>query len=126
MVIVQNRSLRKPSGGRNTSTNTKRKHMTGSSPSMTHVGDARLRHRRTKGGSEKFGLLSANKVNVYDPKTKNHSVVKIVTVKENSANRNFVRRNIITKGTVIETEKGLAVITSRPGQEKMINAVLKQ
>jgi ribosomal protein S8E len=31
----------------------------------------------------------------------------------------------MTKGTVIDTEKGLAVITSRPGQEKMINAVLK-
>jgi len=125
MVIVQNRSLRKQSGGRNTSTNTKRKHMIGSAPSMTHVGDSRIRSRRTKGGSQKKGLLSANKVNLYDPKTKTHAIVKIKTVKENSANRNFVRRNIITKGTIVDTEKGLAVITGRPGQEKMINAVLK-
>lgn len=125
MVIVQNRSLRKNSGGRNTSTNTKRKHMVGSIPSMTHIGESRIRTRRTKGGSEKSGFLSANKVNLYDPKTKTHSVVKIKNVKENSSNRNFVRRNIITKGTIIDTEKGLAVIKSRPGQEKMINAVLK-
>jgi small subunit ribosomal protein S8e len=64
-------------------------------------------------------------VNLYDSKTKKHAVVKIKTVKENTANRNFIRRNIITKGAVIETEKGLAIVTSRPGQAKMINAVLK-
>ncbi|MGV8168841.1 MAG: 30S ribosomal protein S8e [Candidatus Nanoarchaeia archaeon] len=125
MVIIQKRSLRKPSGGRNTSKLTKRKHMIGSKPSLTVIGAERVRQRRTKGGSQKKGLLSTDKVNLYDPKTKKHAVVKIKTVKENASNRNFVRRNIMTKGTVIETEKGLAVITSRPGQEKMINAVLK-
>jgi small subunit ribosomal protein S8e len=125
MVRVQDRSLRKPTGGRNTATRTKRKHMVGSSPSMTHIGEVRLRVKRTKGGERKEGLLSSNKANVYDPKTKTHSVVVIKTVKENSANRNFVRRNIMAKGTVIDTEKGLAVITSRPGQHKVINAVLK-
>ena len=30
----------------------------------------------------------------------------------------------MTKGTIIETEKGKAKITSRPGQEGSINAVL--
>jgi small subunit ribosomal protein S8e len=125
MVVIQKRSLRKPSGGRNKSTLTKRKHMVGRKPSLTTIGAARLRERRTKGGSRKSGLLSADKVNLYDPKTKKHAVVRIITVKDNAANRNFVRRNIMNRGTVIETEKGLAVITSRPGQEKTINAVLK-
>ena len=50
--------------------------------------------------------------------------LKITAVVENPANRHFVRRNIITKGTVIETEKGKARITSRPGQEGVINAIL--
>ena len=36
------------------------------------------------------------------------------------ANRHYVRRNILTKGTVITTDKGNAVITSRPGQEARI------
>ncbi|MFA6072826.1 MAG: 30S ribosomal protein S8e [Candidatus Woesearchaeota archaeon] len=125
MVIVQDRSLRKPSGGRNTSARTKRKHMIGSRPSLTTIGTLRVRARRAKGGASKEGLFSIDKVNLFDPKTKKHAVVKLVTVKDNSANRNFVRRNIMTKGSIIETEKGLAVITSRPGQEKMINAVLK-
>jgi small subunit ribosomal protein S8e len=125
MVIVQDRSLRKPSGGRNTSTRAKRKHMVGNLPSMTSISNTRIRHRRTKGGSLKTGLLSTDKVNLFDPKTKKHAVVKILTVKDNAANRNFVRRNIMTKGSIIETEKGLATVTNRPGQEKMINAVLK-
>jgi len=45
-------------------------------------------------------------------------------VLENPANRHFVRRNILTKGTIIETVKGKAKITGRPGQEGMVNAVL--
>jgi len=35
-----------------------------------------------------------------------------------------VRRNIITKGAVIKTEKGPARVTSRPGQHGIINAIL--
>ncbi|MCD6558125.1 MAG: 30S ribosomal protein S8e, partial [Candidatus Aenigmarchaeota archaeon] len=36
----------------------------------------------------------------------------------------FVRRNIITKGAIIMTEDGRAVVTNRPGQEGVINAKL--
>ena len=43
---------------------------------------------------------------------------------ENTANPNYVRQNIITKGSVIETEKGKAKVTSRPGQHGVVNAVL--
>ena len=46
------------------------------------------------------------------------------TVLENPANRHYVRRNIITKGTIVDTEKGKAIITSKPGQEGCINAKL--
>ena len=59
-----------------------------------------------------------------DPKTKKYSRVKIDQVIDNPANRNFVRRNILTKGTIIKTSKGNAKIVSRPGQEGMLNAVL--
>ncbi|MEK6848627.1 MAG: 30S ribosomal protein S8e, partial [Nanoarchaeota archaeon] len=40
------------------------------------------------------------------------------------ANRHFIRRNIMTKGSVIDTELGKARITSRPGQDGVVNAVL--
>ena len=45
-------------------------------------------------------------------------------VVDNPANRNFVKRNIMTKGTVVETDKGKVRITSRPGQEGSLNGVL--
>ncbi len=49
---------------------------------------------------------------------------KIITVKENPANRHFVRMNVITKGAVVETEDGLAKVTSRPSRDGTVNAVL--
>lgn len=99
--------------------------MVGSKASLTGVSNARVRVSRARSGIVKQGLLSANTANVYDPKTKKHMKAKILNVKESSSNRNYVRRNIMTKGTIIETEKGLAVVTNRPGQEKVINAALK-
>jgi len=35
-----------------------------------------------------------------------------------------VRRNILTKGAVVKTEIGLAKVTSKPGQDGIVNAVL--
>ncbi|MCL4480239.1 MAG: 30S ribosomal protein S8e, partial [Candidatus Thermoplasmatota archaeon] len=76
------------------------------------------------GGNTKVAIRRAEFANLYDPKEKKMSRVKIITVKENPANPHYVQRNIMTLGTVIETEKGLARITSRPGQVGVINAVL--
>jgi len=45
-------------------------------------------------------------------------------VLESKDNRNFARLNIITKGSVIETEAGKAVVINRPGREGSINARL--
>jgi len=45
-------------------------------------------------------------------------------VVESPSNVNYIRRNIMTKGSLIKTEKGVARITSRPGQEGSLNAVL--
>ena len=50
--------------------------------------------------------------------------VKIKNVVDNPADKHLARRNIITKGTIIDTEKGKARVTSRPGQDGVINAVL--
>ena len=60
---------------------------------------------------------------IIDPKTKKATKSKILSVKDNPANQHFVRRNTITKGAVVETEAGLARITSRPGQDGVVNAV---
>ena len=82
------------------------------------------RKLRVRGGNEKNRLLRSNVANVFDPKKKKYVKAKIEAVLENPANRHYVRRNIMTKGTVIKTDKGNAKITSRPGQDGVINAVL--
>ena len=91
---------------------------------LTTIGERRLRSVRARSGVAKHFLLSESNVSVMDPKTGKAKKVVIKSVEENLANPNFVRRNILTKGTVIDTELGKARITSRPGQEGGINAVL--
>ena len=124
MVITQSRSKRKVSGGRYKAARSKRKFEIGRSSSQTKVAPKKLKKIRTKGGGSKNRLLRTETANLYDPKTKKYTKTKIKSVVENPANRHFVRRNIITKGCVIETEKGKAKVTSRPGQDGMVNAVL--
>jgi small subunit ribosomal protein S8e len=68
--------------------------------------------------------MKADTANVLDPKTKKAAKSKIVTVKSNPADPNYVQRNILNKGAVIQTEAGLAKVTSRPGQDGIVNATL--
>ncbi len=124
MAISQFRSKRKPTGGRYRAFRKKRKSDLGRIPSMTKLGERKKKNIRTMGGNLKVRLTQANIANVYDPKTKAYSQLKIITIKDNPANRQFIRANIITKGAVIETEKGRARVTSRPGQDGIVNAVL--
>jgi len=124
MAIIQKRSKRKPSGGRYKYKLTKRVSNLGSHPRHTKVGEKSLRIVRVIGGNKKQFLLSSNIINVYDKKDKKYKKAKILTIISNSANRHFIRRNILTKGAVVKTELGDAKITSRPGQEGTINGVL--
>ena len=55
---------------------------------------------------------------------KNYKKVKINSIIESKDNRNFARLKIMTKGTVIDTEAGKAVIVNRPGREGMVTAKL--
>ena len=98
----------------------------GDSPTSTKLAEKKIRSKRERSGSIKNTLLSVNSVNVYDPKSKKHTISKIKTILENTANRHFVRRNILTKGAVVDTELGKAKITSRPGQEGTVSATLLQ
>jgi len=79
---------------------------------------------RTMGANRKLRMLSADTANLFDPKSKSYRQAKIKTITDNPANRHFIRRNIMTKGSVIDTEMGKAKITSRPGQDGVVNAVL--
>ena len=124
MAMTQSRSKRKISGSRYRSYRTKRLFELGNLPRLTKVGERKLKTIYAKFGKKKKVLLETNIANVYDPKNKKYTKTKIITIIENKANRHFVRRNIMTKGAVIKTEIGNARITSRPGQEPIVNAIL--
>jgi len=117
---------RKPSGGRKKQLRGKRAYEMGSGPTMTVVGEGRLRKRRGRGGSAKMGLLTWKFANVTDPATKKTQKVEIRRVIKNPANPDYQRRGVITKGSVIETSLGQATVVSRPGQHGAINAILTQ
>ncbi|MEE9322972.1 MAG: 30S ribosomal protein S8e, partial [Candidatus Aenigmarchaeota archaeon] len=90
----------------------------------TRIGKINIKAKRSRGGNEKLKLLSTSKMNVADPKTKKVKRVKIVSVEKNPANPHFVRRNVITEGAIVKTEIGSARVTSRPGQDGIVNGVL--
>ena len=114
-------STRKRTGGRLTPARNRRKHEIGREPTETQVGDPRLKTIDVQGNGTKTRALSTNVANV----TSGGETVttEITDVVENPANPNYVRRNIITKGAVIETGEGRARVTSRPGQTGQVNAV---
>ena len=123
MAISQGKSTRSPSGARNVANRGKRKSELGRDPAETRLDEKKLRKIRTRGGNEKLRLATGNKINVTDANGKTQ-VVDILGVIENTANPNYVRRNIITKGAIVETELGHAKVTSRPGQDGVVNGVI--
>lgn len=123
MAISQFRSKRKLTGGLYKRIRKKRLSDLGREPTFTKLGERKVRILRERGGREKIILLSEKFVNIVDKKGKCYKI-EIKGVVENTADRHFVRRNLLTKGAIIETEKGKARITNRPGQEGIVNAVL--
>jgi small subunit ribosomal protein S8e len=81
-----------------------------------------IKHTRTRGGSVKPKLKNAAFANVL---TKSgYKKAKITTVAESKDNKNFARLNIITKGSIIDTELGKAIVLNRPGRDGCVNAKL--
>ncbi|NUB92731.1 30S ribosomal protein S8e [Haloterrigena sp. SYSU A558-1] len=118
----QGRSTRKRTGGRLKNVRKRRKNELGRLPTETQVGEPRYRTVDVRGNETKTRALATDVASV----NKGGETVsaEIEDVVENDANPNYVRRNIITKGAVIETSEGRARVTSRPGQTGQVNAVL--
>lgn len=124
MALSQARPRRKQTGALYKDYRKKRQYEIGREPSFTKLGKERVQIIRTMGANRKLRILSSDTANLYNPKSKSFKQAKIKTITDNPANRHFIRRNIMTKGSVIDTELGKARITSRPGQDGVINAVL--
>lgn len=122
MAVWQDRSQTKKTGGKTRSYRKSRKHDIGSKFSEPEVGEQKVIVKETRGGNQKSVAKRSETVNLaVNGEVKN---AEIKSVEENPANPNFVRRSMLTKGTIIETSEGTAEITSRPGQEGSVNAKL--
>jgi len=114
---------RKKTGGKKRTSRTKRRHEAGSPPVETKLGEVKKKMEQGRSRIIKLKQVSTDVVNVSDPRTGQTERLRILDVVSNPANVDYNRRRVITKGTIIRTEKGLAKIVSRPGQNGVLNAV---
>jgi small subunit ribosomal protein S8e len=122
----QGRSKRTSTGGRVRPHDKKKKHELGREPTETRVGEPKFRTVDVRGSGVKVRALATDVVNVNDGGETTHA--EILDVVENPSNPNYARRNIVTKGAIIQVDldgdEAEARVTSRPGQNGQVNAVL--
>ena len=118
-------SRRKSTGGRLRHARGKRRTEISSENQFAYLGeeDQRKNYRKTA-GSQTVRLLAVHEINVNDPKEGKTVRSTINTVLENDADPNYVRRNIVTKGAIVDTDIGRVRVTSRPGMHGVVSGVL--
>jgi small subunit ribosomal protein S8e len=119
-----NLQKKKRSGGRKPMSRGKRKFEQGTFPAETTLGEPKRKTTRGFGANTKIKLLKEKYASVTDKKSGKTEKTEIVCVVRNPANVDYNRRGVITKGAEIETGLGMAKVTSRPGNDGVINAVL--
>jgi small subunit ribosomal protein S8e len=115
---------RKKTGGKKRAFRTKRAYDQGRFPVETILGEIKRKTVTGRARISKNKIVKSNLVNVSNPETGLTERMMILDVVRNPANPDYNRRGVITKGTIIRTEKGLAKIVSRPGQYGSLSAIL--
>jgi len=115
---------RKRTGGKSHPYRGRRKYERGGYPVETQIGDRTIKVERVRGGNIKVRVIRDNTVNLNIPSSGKTIKCKILRVVKNPSNKDYDRRGVITKGTIIETEHGLAKVTSKLSSDGVINAVL--
>src|SRR3990172_11311661 len=113
---------RKISGGRYIKPRKKRLHELPGQKRTVKLGNLKKRSKRTRGGNLKNFMLSADSINVMS--NGKSRKVKIKNVIETPSNKFLARQNVITKGTIVDTEIGKVNVTNRPSHEGVLNGVL--
>jgi small subunit ribosomal protein S8e len=93
-------------------------------PNEAIVGNKDIVTRRVRGNNIKMAFKTTEFANVADQVSKKVMKSKILRVTKNSANKDYERRGVISKGALLETEAGTARVVSRPGQDGTVNAIL--
>jgi small subunit ribosomal protein S8e len=123
---IENLYGRKFTGGRKVAMRDRRKFEIDRYPNEAIVGTTEIVSRRIRGNNVKNALKTAEFANVVDPPSKKVVRARILQVTKNSANKDYERRGVITKGALLETESGTARVVSRPGQDGTVNAILER
>jgi small subunit ribosomal protein S8e len=84
------------------------------------IGEEKRKIKEGLGRTKKTVLLGAKFVNVEGKNKK----TEIKNVFETPSNRFLARQNILTKGTIVQTDLGKVKITNRPTQEGNVNGIL--
>ena len=121
---IENLAGRKFTGGRKVAMRDRRKFEIDRYPNEAIVGPMAVVTRRVRGNNIKSAFKTVEYANVADPASKKVVKSKIVEVIKNSANKDYERRGVISKGALLETNAGSARVISRPGQDGTVNAVL--
>lgn len=119
---IENLYGRKYTGGRKIAMRSRRKFEIDRYPNEAIIGSNLKVTRRVRGDNSKMALKTVEFVNVsnFEKKTVKSKILRVI---KNAANKDYERRGVITKGAIIETELGMAIVVSRPGQVGLINAV---
>lgn len=109
---------RKISGGKYTTRRKKKAYEIQGQKRVVKLGEDKRKTLRVKGGNKKIVMLKGKTMNIEGKKTQIKNVV------ETPSNKFLARQNIITKGTIVDTEMGKAKVTNRPSQEGTISGIL--
>lgn len=113
---------RKISGGRYRAPRKKKVYEMSGQKRVVRLGSEKRKTQRVTGGHKKTVLFKAKFVNIITKgKTKR---AEIKNVLETPSDRFLARQNILTRGTLVETDIGKVRITNRPSQEGSVNGVL--
>jgi len=96
----------------------------GRDPTETLMGETKRVTIDSRRKAKKSPALRLTQVNVTDSTKNVTSRAELQDVEKNPANMDYQRRKVITRGTIIKTSKGRARVTSRPGQDGILNAIL--
>jgi len=116
-------SRRKSTGGRRVAARGKRSTEISSEKQFALIGEPKRKIYRKTGGNTLVRVLSDNRCTV-NGKDGKSTIATITNVVKNDANPNYTRRNILTKGAIVDTDKGHVKITSRPGHDGVLNGVV--
>lgn len=113
---------KKVSGGKYVKSRKKKFYERPGQKRVIKLGKEKRKTKKIMGGNKKTSLLVAKFVNVIEKnKTKK---VEMKNVLKTPSNRFLARQNVITKGTIVDTELGKVKITNRPSQEGIVNGIL--